>query len=269
MQLQANGTVAMFCNSKALIGPIDEVIVPDMTFISTANSVIMAGAKPVFCDVYTDTLAIDIEEAKSLITNKTKAICPVHLYGGSADLDKLMNLCNEENLFLIEDAAQGVGLKYKKKHVGTFGINSILSYYGNKTITCAEGGIILTDDDEIAQKCYRLKNHGRDEKGVFKHEHIGFNFAFTEMQAAIGISQMNKLQRIIERKKQIHDLYVDSFSGIDDFLPQYFDPNCTPVHWFTSFFTSRKKDLMKYLLSKDIQTDNSSIPSYATLLSRL
>ena len=125
--------------------------------------------------------------------------------------------------------------------MGTFGINSILSYYGNKTITCAEGGIILTDDDEIAQKCYRLKNHGRDEKGVFKHEHIGFNFAFTEMQAAIGISQMNKLQRIIERKKQIHDLYVDSFSGIDDFLPQYFDPNCTPVHWFTSFFTSRKR----------------------------
>ena len=250
-----NGTVAMFCNLKALdIGPGDEVIVPDMTFIATANSVIMAGAKPVFCDIYTDTLAIDVEMAKSLITKKTKAICPVHLYGGTADLDKLKDLCSAENIYLIEDAAQGVGVKYNNRHVGTFGINSILSYYGNKTITCAEGGVILTNDDDLAKKCYRLKNHGRDQKGVFKHEHIGFNFAFTEMQAAIGISQMNKLDRIIKKKKQIHDLYVESFSEIEDFTPQFFDPKCTPVHWFTSFFTNRKKDLIEYLLTKDIQT---------------
>ncbi len=193
----ANGTLGLFCALKALgIGIGDEVIVPDLTFIASANAIIMAGAKPVFCDVEINTLCIDIEKAKSKVTANTKAIMPVHLYGQSADMVKVLNFAKENNLKVIEDAAQGVGVLFEGKHVGTFGDIGILSYYGNKTITTGEGGIILTNDDELAKICYRLKNHGRDTKGTFIHEHIGFNFSFTEMQAALGVSQMKKLNAI-------------------------------------------------------------------------
>lgn len=251
----ANGTVALFCGLKALgIGKGDEVIVPDMTFIASANAVIMAGAKPVFCDVYNDTLCIDIEFAESLVTNKTKAIMPVHLYGQSANMLKVKDFAIKNNIFIIEDAAQGVGVKYLGQHVGTFGDCGILSYYGNKTITCGEGGVLLTDNDLLAKECYRLKNHGRDNKGLFIHDHIGFNFSFTEMQAAIGIAQMNKLSRIINKKKTINDLYLKELSDIEQLTPIKIDKNCEPVFWFTSFLTKENNDLSKYLLDKSIQT---------------
>ena len=248
-----NGTMALYCCLKSLeVGLGDEVIIPDMTFIATANAVIMAGAKPVFCDINEKTFCIDIMKAK--VTSKTKAIMPVHLYGQSADMDEVMKFAKENNLYVIEDAAQGVGVKYNGRHVGTFGNLGVLSYYGNKTITCGEGGIVLTDNDELAKKCYRLKNHGRDTKGTFVHEYIGFNFSFTEMQAAIGISQMKKLGRIIDRKKEIRQKYLDALSHIKNFQPVYIAENCSPVFWFTSYLAESADDISKYLLSKEIQT---------------
>jgi perosamine synthetase len=225
-----------------------------MTFVASANAVIMTGAKPVFCDIYNDTLCIDIDWAEKLVTKNTKAIMPVHLYGQSADMVKIKNFAINHNIFIIEDAAQGVGVKYLDKHVGTFGDCGILSYYGNKTITCGEGGVLLTDNDILAKECYRLKNHGRDNKGSFIHNHIGFNFSFTEMQAAIGIAQMNKLNRIINKKKIINDLYLKELSGIPELTPIKIDKNCKPVYWFTSFLTKQNDALAKYLLDKSIQT---------------
>jgi len=251
----SNGTAALFCGLKALgIGSGDEVIVPDMTFIATANAVILTGAKPVFCDIYYDTLCIDIEVAEKLITKKTKAIIPVHLYGQSANMLKLKDLASSHNIFVIEDAAQGVGVTYLNKHVGTFGECGILSYYGNKTITCGEGGVVITDNDDIAKECYRLKNHGRDKKGSFIHQHIGFNFSFTEMQAAVGIAQMNKLEKIINKKKIINSIYLKELKEIYELTPIKIDKNCKPVYWFTSFLTEKNDDLAKYLLEKSIQT---------------
>jgi len=256
-----NGTMALYCCLISLgIGPGDEVIVPNLTFIATANAVIMAGAKPVFCDVDSITMCIDVLEIEKHISDKTKAIIPVHLYGEAADLYNISEICKKYNLKLIEDAAQGVGVFYDGRHVGTFGDFGILSYYGNKTITCGEGGIILTNSDDLAIKCYRLKNHGRDKKGVFIHEHIGFNFSFTEMQAAIGISQMEKLDRIIEKKKLIHDTYVNELKDIKELIPQKFSQLTKPVHWFTSFLTTRKKALSEHLLSKNIQTRDFFYP---------
>tara|TARA_R110002020_G_scaffold206159_3_gene411303 strand:+ start:254 stop:1351 length:1098 start_codon:yes stop_codon:yes gene_type:complete len=250
-----NGTVALFCCLKSLgIGPGDEVIVPDMTFIATSNSVIMAGATPVFCDIKLDDMSLDVEKVKECITSKTKAIMPVHLYGGAANIKELKRVCEEFNLFLVEDAAQGVGVKYDGKHVGTFGDLGILSFYGNKTITCGEGGVVLTDDDDLAASCYRLKNHGRDTKGIFVHSHIGFNFAFTEMQAAIGIAQLNKLEKIISRKKEIYDRYILSLSEIEGLRPLVFEENISPVYWFTSFFTNERASLAKHLDDNKIQT---------------
>ena len=250
-----NGTMALYCGLKALgIKEGDQVIVPNLTFIATANSVLMAGATPVFCDVYPDTFCIDIEKAESLINEKTKAIMPVHLYGQAADMEKIMDLAAKRKLLVIEDAAQGVGVKFNGQHVGTFGDVGILSYYGNKTITCGEGGVILTNNDLIASKCYKLKNHGREGKGVFVHDSIGFNFSFTEMQAAIGIAQMNKLDRIIEKKLEIYRTYNYAFKNIELLTPVHIDKRCNPVFWFTSFLTSNVNDLTNFLFEHGIQT---------------
>ena len=156
-----NGTAALFCCLKSLgIGKGDEVIVPNLTFIATANAVIMAGATPVFCDVNEDDLSLDLTQALDCLSARSAAIMPVHLYGHSAEMDSIMTFSYDAGLKVIEDAAQGVAVHYKNQHVGTYGDLGVLSFYGNKTMTCGEGGMILTDDDELAQKCYRLKNHG-------------------------------------------------------------------------------------------------------------
>ena len=250
-----NGTVALYCCLKALdIGPGDEVIVPNMTFIASANAVIMAGAIPVLAEIREDTFCIDVDKIKKCITPRTKAIMPVHLYGQSVEMEELLQLARKYNLKVVEDAAQGVGVRYNNRHVGTFGDLGILSFYGNKTITCGEGGIILTADEELRNKCYRLKNHGRDAKGTFMHHHIGYNFCFTEMQAAIGIAQLNKLPLIIQKKKEIHDLYCERLSGLStDFVPVTILENCEPVFWFTSFLCSRKTELVRFLKEHGVQ----------------
>lgn len=250
-----NGTLALFACLKSLgIGPGDEVIVPDMTFIASANAVIMTGATPIFCEVHSDTYCIDITAARELVTKNTKVIMPVHLYGQAADMTALMAFAKELNLFVVEDAAQGVGVKFLGKHVGTFGDLGILSFYGNKTITCGEGGVVLTDNDDLAKACYRLKNHGRERKGIFIHEEIGFNFAFTEMQAAIGVAQLNKLDRIVARKKDINNIYVSELKGLSGFNPCHIDSRVDPVYWFTSFETDSLDELSVFLLSQGVQT---------------
>ena len=145
-----NGTAALYCCIKALgIGPGDEVIVPNITFIASANAVLMAGAKPVICEVDDKTFCIDLKKAEKCINKKTKAIMPVHLYGQSCDMTALKKFVKKHKIHMIEDAAQGVGVLYKDKHVGTFGDLGVLSFYGNKTITCGEGGVIITDDEEL------------------------------------------------------------------------------------------------------------------------
>jgi perosamine synthetase len=250
-----NGTAALYCALLTLgVKDGDEVIVPNLTFIATANAVMMAGGKPIFCEVDENTLCIDVNKIENLITDKTKVIIPVHLYGNACEMVSIIKIAKKHNLKVLEDAAQGVGVLLNNQHVGTFGDIGILSYYGNKTITCGEGGIVLTNNEDYYKSCYKLKNHGRDKKGVFIHEEIGFNFSFTEMQAAIGISQMEKLERIINRKKHIHDTYVNNLTGIGDIKFQKFSENVSPVHWFTSFFTNKKKELMKFLLDNNIQT---------------
>ena len=268
-----NGTLALYAILKSLdIGPGDEVIVPDLTFIATANAVILAGAMPIFCDIETENFGLDLVHAQKLISKSTKAVIPVHLYGLSCKIDEMRDFCEKNNLFLIEDAAQGVGVRYqcrqfcsvdkdctsctdnKFKHVGTFGVAGILSFYGNKTMTCGEGGLILTDDDEIAKKCYRLKNHGRDVKGIFTHEHIGFNFSFTEMQAAVGVAQFKKLDKIISKKALFHKKYYEGLKDICQIRLMDVPINVQPVHWFTNIFVDDVDNLANFLKEKGIGT---------------
>lgn len=250
-----NGTAALYCALKALdIGHGDEVIVPNFTFVASSNAVIMAGAKPVFCPVKADTLCIDVDAAVALVNDNTKAIMPVHIYGQSADLDAVLAFAKQFNLKVIEDAAQAIGVEFNNRHVGYYGDAGAFSFYGNKTITCGEGGVILTNNDLTAQTCRRLKNHGRSRRGTFVHEEIGFNFAMTEMQAAVGIAQLGKLSAIIERKKQIHQAYYANLADIPQLRPLFIDPRCKPVHWFTSFYAENREKLAEYLADQGIQT---------------
>lgn len=260
-----NGSAALFCCLKALgVGPGDSVVVPNITFAATANAVLLAGADPVLCEIDENTFCISPEALKRKISSNTKAIIPVHLYGQSADMENIMSIAEKNNIKVLEDAAQGVGVKFNGKHTGTFGDLGILSFYGNKTITCGEGGVILTDSKELRDKCYQLKNHGRPTKGTFKHETIGYNFAFTEMQAAIGISQLKKLPKIIEKKKLIYDRYYDKLSPLHGKLDKiYVDSRTSPVWWFTSFLVKnadKKAELKRFLLDNGIQTRDFFLP---------
>lgn len=250
-----NGTLALFVGLKALgIGPGDEVIVPNFTFIASANAVILAGATPVLCEVREDTFCLDVAKAEQAVTPLTKSVMPVHLYGQSADMNEVMAFAKRHGLSVIEDAAEAIGVRFAGKHVGTFGDVGILSYYGNKTVTCGEGGMVLTNDEALAKAARRLKNYGRDQKGTFVHESIGFNFSFTDLQAAVGIAQMKKMPAIVRKKREIHDRYVDELCDLPDFQPVYIDSRCEPVFWFTSFLCHDPEALSSYLQFQNIQT---------------
>ncbi len=256
-----NGTMALFTCLKAMgIGPGHEVIVPNFTFIASANAVILAGAVPVICEVREDTFCIDVARADRLVTGRTKAIMPVHLYGQSANMPEVMTFARRRGLHVLEDAAEAIGVRYEKRHVGTFGEMGILSYYGNKTVTCGEGGIVLTDEAALAKAAYRIKNYGRDRKGTYVHETIGFNFSFTDLQAAIGIAQMKKLPAIISKKQKIHDRYVQELQNLERFRPVYVDPRCEPVFWFTSFLCDDPDALSSFLRRQNIQTRRFFLP---------
>ncbi len=250
-----NGTVALYAAQKALgIGAGDEVIVPDFTFIATSNSAIMAGATPIMVDVDKKTFNMDAAKIEAAITPRTKAIMPVHIYAQAADMEAMMKVARKNNLRVIEDAAQGIGVYFEGKHTGTFGDIGMLSFYGNKTITTGEGGVLVTNDDELFKKCWQLKNHGREVKGTFIHPHIGFNFGFTEMQAAIGVAQLKKLPRILERKKAVNDVYRELLKDVKEVEFTHIDERGKPAHWFTSILVDDVEGLAGYLEKKGIQT---------------
>ena len=256
-----NGTCALFCSLKVLnIGPGDEVIVPNMTFIATATAVILSGAKVRLVDVNPISGCLDPLNLLNAINSKTKAIIPVHLYGISCEMDEIISIANKNNIHVIEDAAQGVGVKYKNKHVGTFGELGVLSYYGNKTITTGEGGMILTNNQKLSKKVYMIKNHGRIKKGTFLHETIGWNFSFTEMQAALGIAQMKKLDKIISIKKNIFNFYCNNIHNEKLYMRPVPNSTTHPVHWFSNIHCPDAETLSNYLEKNNIPTRRLFFP---------
>lgn len=202
-----NGTVAIELVLRALgIGKEDEVIVPSHTTMPTVEPVLQVGAAPVFVDISEDTYIIDPKEVIKKITPKTKAIIVVHLYGNVADLDELTRICGENKIFLIEDCAQAQGSRYNGKPVGTFGVAGCFSFYPTKNLTvCGEGGMLITNDDEIAKKVRMMSNHG--EEGRYNHVILGGNYRLSEIHAAIGIKQLELLEYFIDRRREIAELY--------------------------------------------------------------
>jgi len=255
-----NWTMGLFASIKTLnIGPGDEVIVPDMTFIASSNAVLLSGAKVVLCDVDPQTLCLDTKKLNPLINSRTKAIMPVHLYGNSCDLDEIIKLKKKKNFFIIEDAAQAVGVKYKGKHVGTIGDVGGFSFYGNKLITTGEGGMIVTNNKKIHDNIYSFKNHGRKKKGIFIHNKIGYNFMFTELQAAMGLAQLDKLKKIINSKRESFNKYKDALNSIKQI--KFIKPTekSNQIHWFTNILCKNTK-LRNFLKNKKIQTRRAFYP---------
>jgi perosamine synthetase len=255
-----NWTLGIFACLKSLnIGSGDEVVVPDMTFIASSNAVLLAGAKVVLCDINPKTLCIDTNKIGPLINSRTKAVMPVHLYGNSCDLDEIKKLRKKKNFFIIEDAAQGVGVTYKGKHVGAIGDVGGFSFYGNKLITTGEGGMIVTNNKKIYENIYKLKNHGREKKGIFIHKKIGYNFMFTEIQAALGLAQLEKLRKIIKLKLEIYLKYKKSLHHIPDI--KFVEPTSksNQIHWFTNILCKNTK-LADYLEKKKVQTRRAFFP---------
>ena len=205
--LAPNGTLALYLALRSLgIKKGDEVIVPDFTFIGSANSIEMTGATPIFCDI-NDYLQIDIKSCEKMITCNTKAIMPVHIYGMACNMDEVGALAKKHNLLIIEDAAQAIGVKWNNKHCGTFGNIGCFSFFADKTITTGEGGFICTNDENIYNKLLYLRNQGRIHRGTFVHPEIGYNFRMTDIQSAIGLKQLDKFPIIKKNKLNIFETY--------------------------------------------------------------
>ncbi len=223
VEMFPNGTLALFAALKvAGIGPGDEVIVPNFTFIASATSVVLTGAVPVFCDIRSSDLNIDPELIESKISERTKAIMPVHIYGQSADMDPILRTAEKHGLKIIEDAAQGIGVTFKDRHVGTLGTLGCISFFADKTITMAEGGAVLTDDPSLAESLRYFKNQGRLDRGSFIHKAVGYNFRITDLQAALGVVQLGRLDWIIEKKRALEEQYRER---LKDLPLRFLQPN--------------------------------------------
>ncbi len=256
-----NGTLALFLGLLALgIGPGDEVIVPDSTFIGSANAVILTGAQPVFVDVTRENFQIDMEKVQDLITEKTGAIMPVHLFGMSANMRAVMDVAGRNGLKVIEDAAQGVGVTYEGKHTGTFGDVGCFSFFADKTITIGEGGYVVTNDDTIYESLLYLRNQGRLDRGSFIHPAIGYNFRITDMQAAIGLAQLEKLPTIIERKLEIYRLYREGLEDVDEISFPVVEEGSNNVPFRFVILAPDAKKLMEYLDERIVQTRSFFYP---------
>ena len=214
-----SGTAAMFLSLKALgIGQGDEVIVPDMTFIATANAVEMCGAKPVLADINPKTMNVSTEAFTNTITGKTKAVIPVHVCGRAANIDEIMKIADTSNIYIVEDAAQAFMSRHKGKCLGTFGKTGCFSFSPPMIITTGQGGIIATDDDEIHVRLRELKDQGRPKRGTGGddiHNAIGYNFKFTDIQAAVGLGQLIHLEDRMNKKKKNYRLYIENLKDID------------------------------------------------------
>ncbi len=263
-----NGTTALHLALAVLgIKPGDEVIMPSFTIASTAFAVIYCGARPVFVDSEPDTWNIDPSLIESKITKKTKAIMPVHVYGHPCDMAPITALAKKYKLFVIEDAAEAHGAEYRGQKAGSFGDLSCFSFYGNKIITTGEGGMVLTSDKKLAHRCRYLKNLTFQEPKRFWHKEIGFNYRMTNLQAALGLAQFERIEELIKcrrRNAQQYNSHLVEIKGLT--LPVERD-NCRNVYWMyglvveKEFGMSRQK-FMEKLLDKGVETRIFFVPMH-------
>ncbi|HUP04557.1 MAG TPA: DegT/DnrJ/EryC1/StrS family aminotransferase [Bryobacteraceae bacterium] len=248
-----SGTAALFCALSACgIGPGDEVLVPAFTMVATANAVLLAGATPVFVDIHPANLCMDLDAAGQAVTERTRAILLVSLNGRAPDMTRALSFASRHSLKLIEDAAQSLGSTQAGKALGSFGCAGAYSFGPLKIISTGQGGAVVTADEKIAQRLRRFKDFGRERGGVDVHESIGYNFKFTDLQAAVGVAQMRKLAWRVERKKEIFALYREELRGAPGI--RFLDTDLAEVTpWFIDILTDRRDDLRRRLSEAGIE----------------
>jgi len=213
----SNGTVSLFVALIALgVGPGDEVIVPDLTMIASANAVLLAGASPRFVDINRASLCLNLELAEQAMTPRTKAIMLVSFNGRAPDMNSAAALARTHGLFLVEDAAQSLGSRWHGKPLGTFGDVGSFSFSAPKVITTGQGGALVTDHDDLMEAIRKIKDFGRVKEGVDEHSALGYNFKFTDLQAVVGLAQMTKLDWRVQRKKEMFALYRTELASVPE-----------------------------------------------------
>jgi perosamine synthetase len=228
----ANGSVALHLAVALLdLRPGDEVIVPTFTIISCVLPIVMADAIPVLVDSDARTWTMNVHQLREKITRKTRAIMPVHIYGHPVDMEPVLQLAREHGLQVVEDAAEAHGAEYRGRRIGSFGTLSCFSFYANKLVTTGEGGMLLTNDDRLAERARRLRNLGFQPGRRFLHNELGFNFRLTNLQAALGVAQMERIDEIVARKRAIGQAYTDRLSEVRGLELQLQQPWARGVYW--------------------------------------
>lgn len=268
-----NGTAALHLSLiVAGVQHEDEVIVPALTFIAPVNVVRYCMAEPVFIDCDPNTLCIDVLKVSDFISReckkrgdgflynkntgrRVKAIIPVHIFGHPADMDKLLKICRENNIEMIEDATESLGSEYKGRKTGSFGAAGCFSFNGNKIITTGGGGTVVTNNGNIARKVKHLSTQAKKNDFEYYHDEIGYNYRLTNMQAAMGVAQMERIQEFVNIKRRNASIYLDLLSEVEDVQFLWEDAQVKSNFWFYTIKVSRKhkKKLIDYLLSRNIQ----------------
>ncbi len=256
----SSGTAALHVALLSLgVGKGDEVIVPAFTMAASWMAVMYTGAKPVFVDCELETYNIDVNKIKEKITVRTKAIMPVHIYGHPCEMDAILKIGDKYNLRIIEDAAEAHGAKYNNKLAGTFGDLGCFSFYGNKIVTTGEGGMIITNDKNLADKCSKFKDLHHSKKR-FIHDGLGYNYRMTNMQAAIGCGELDHLDEYIEKKQWIAKVYDKLLKDVRGMIIPKTKESVSNVYWMYGVVVDSNKyhlsrdELRKGLKEKDIDT---------------
>lgn len=256
----SNGTVAIQLALTAHgIGKGDEVIMPNLSFIATANAVLHTGATPIFADIDPKSYCIDPETIENLITPKTKAIMPVHLYGHPADMKRILEIANKHSLWVIEDAAEAHGATAYGKKVGSWGHCATFSFYGNKNLTTGEGGMITTDDEDFYNRCKYLRDHAMSKEKRYWHTMPGFNFRMTNIQAAIGCAQLERVNEFMNKRQQIFEWYQRNLQGIDGLKLNHTHDWATNAYWLIclekeSWSEEDRDEFMLELKKRDVDS---------------
>ncbi len=252
-------TGAMHLSLLALgIKKDDEVIIPDLTWVATASVVKYVGANPVFVDVDENTWTLDPQKLRKAITAKTKAIIPVHLYGHPAKMDEIMDIANEYDLLVLEDAAPAIGALFSGKYVGTFGNVGAFSFQGAKMVVTGEGGMIVTDDDLLMKKIHKVADHGRSKTHwhAFWIDEIGYKYKLSNIQAALGLAQIERVNELIRKKRLIFNWYFSRLKDIEGLSLNKEAAWAKSTYWMTSIYLKSEfrvnRDELIHLLKKDL-----------------
>jgi perosamine synthetase len=260
-----NGTVALHLALITLgIGPGDEVIVPTLTYIAAVNAITYTGATPIFVDSRRDTWQMDPDDVLRKINSRTKAIMVVHLYGQPCDMDALTKIAKEHKLFVVEDCAEAFGARFRENLAGTFGDVAAFSFYGNKTITTGEGGMVVTDSDELAKRALLFRGQGLADNREYWHEVVGYNYRLTNICAAIGLAQLERADEFLSKKRELAKGYQERLAGLPvEVHPEA--PNTIHSYWMISILVENPADrdrLRNHLRESGVETRPLFYPAH-------